>query len=280
MEYVEVAEKPSPAEIADILSEDIENMNQWALEPLQSPAAVTDLFETSPVREVVAAARPELVIHARSNDLAIAGATRDTVLHCFDEITKMDARDLFQSLTEQALILRREVKDIEVLPWQPLGVLCVPARLEYVCRWPAVHIFELSTDLVGPGSERHCLKSTYTTIRSGMPVVLESDGHGWALGVLVDKAMRRDDVICQAVAILAAMEPPKVQPFDLSCLPRWSGAGGVCQGDALVANLTYALQHTPDDEALLPFRHFSAQVPWLAFGDSMQNGVPFTLTLS
>jgi hypothetical protein len=268
----------SPQDIDDILSEDIENMREWVQEVPQPPPGVTLLFGLQPVGEVVNAEHPERVIPGLSNHPAIAGATSSTVQHVFDAIARMDARPLFQAATEPDLDLRRGVKAVTVLPWQPLGVLGVPVRPECFFGDPGVYIVDLPADLVGPGSVCHCLKSTYTTVRSGMPVILEWEGRGWAFGVLVDKALRRDDVLCQAVAILATHE--SWMATDLRRLPRWGNSTAVCQGDALVPNLTYALQHTPDDAALLPFRHFCTRVPWPAFSHHMHTGAPFSLTIS
>ncbi len=243
----------------------------------------TDDLEDDPlyvhaVRKVVTAERPLEVIPEVHVDPSLAMLTAGRVDACLDQMTAFDPRDRFEPCTPDAISRRDRVNEVIFRPTQPLAMInvkpCSP------CFFRGMYVVDIPLDHVGPGSVRHCLKGTYRPVRDGMPVLLEWKNHAWGLGVLFDTALRRSNVLCQAVAIINTIEftPDGRHLINLTRVPRWGNGVVPYEADALVPNLAYALQRTPDDPALLPFQILSTTVQGIPdFADRVRLGTDFTI---
>lgn len=275
------AGEPEAAAMDDAYIYDIRNWEGVDLPQTSTLAPVSTVL--SPlnliiVRDVVSAERPEVMIPTVSSDPTLAQFTSHTVQHWLGELTATDVRDRFETCTEEALAQRRQTNEVLCRPTQPLGVIGTEFSVECTSR-RGVHMLDVPLDQAGPGSARHCLKSTYRTLRDGMPVILEWGGMAWGFGILSGNALRRGDVIWLTVMIVDTIDrnrnllPMNIHP---QALPRWCNGTVACQGDALVPDLAYALQYTPDDAALNPFRVFCSH--HVEIVDRMRRGAPFYVT--
>ena len=241
------------------------------------PRPLVNPLTLSVVRQVIAAERPEDVIPSVCNDPSLTGVTSEVANYYLHKVTAMDARPLYKPSTPEGLAKRLHKKRIMCRPSLPLAVLCTQPGDEHAQQF-GVFVMDVALAQAGPGSRRHCLKGTYRSHHVGMPVILEYEGWAWGLGVVADTALRRDDVICEAVALLATIHGDDRISLVPDALPRWRHGTLACQGDALVPNLTHALRHTPNEAALIPFHMLCARSPIPDLKDRMHHGTDFHVT--
>lgn len=140
------------------------------------------------------------------------------------------------------------IRFIPVRPRTP--VIKLPVDVTMDCATPSpptIRIFKIPVAAVTPNTP--CLKGLYKTTFQGAVVLLCQGGFAWGIGVLVDKARRRDDTLYQAVAVLTTVSPGT----DVTSVPRWCQGRFPCYDDAFVPILSHALKYTPHDAALDPF---------------------------